>query len=123
MLFDRPLGRALSARSLGNLYAWLAGTISPAWLQAASPWVFMAIGICLAIGFFTRIASVAGAVFTFIGYFPSVNLGAFTVTQLINDSVIVLLCLFIIFFSGAGEYFGMDRFIHIHLGGKQKNLK
>ena len=117
-LFNPALGKTVSARSFGNLYAWLATPAAVAgqgnWVQPVAQWAFLIIGICLMLGLLTRLASIAGVVFVLLSYRPTVSFAAFNVAQFINDEVIVVICLLILIFSNAGAYLGLDTFIHFH---------
>ncbi len=123
-LFNPTLGKTVSARSFGNLYAWLATpTVASfgqnAWIQPVAQWAFLVIGICLMFGLLTRLASIGGIALALFSYLPTVSFTAFNVTQFINDEVIVVICLLIIIFSNAGAYLGLDNFIHIHPPAKK----
>jgi thiosulfate dehydrogenase [quinone] large subunit len=117
-LFNPTLGKTVSARSFGNLYAWLAAPAAAAgqngWIQPVAQWAFLIIGICLMLGLLTRLASIAGIVLALSSYLPTLSFAAFNVAQFINDEVIVVICLLIIIFSNAGAYLGLDTFIHFH---------
>jgi thiosulfate dehydrogenase [quinone] large subunit len=118
VLFNPILGRTVSTRSFGNLYAWLATPVTIAgqngWIQPVAQWAFLIIGICLMLGLLTRMASIAGIVLALLSYLPTLSFAAFNVTQFINDEVIIVICLLIIIFSNAGNYLGLDTFIHFH---------
>ena len=121
MLFNPGLGKEIRAHSFGDLYSWLAASNQTAWLQPVAQWAFLIIGICLIIGLLTRIASIAGIVLTLLSYLPTISYSALTLSQFISDEVIVIICLLILFVSGAGSYVGLDNFIHIH--PPKKNIK
>jgi thiosulfate dehydrogenase [quinone] large subunit len=122
-LFNPALGKTVSARSFGNLYAWLATPAAIAgqstWIQPVAQWAFLIIGICLMLGLLTRLASIAGIVLALFSYLPTLSFSAFNVAQFINDEVIVVICLLIIIFSNAGNYLGLDTFIHFHAPAKK----
>ncbi|MGD1003469.1 MAG: DoxX family protein [Minisyncoccia bacterium] len=118
VLFNPALGKTVSARSFGNLYSWLATPAAVAgqgnWIQAVAQWAFLIIGICLILGLLTRLASIVGIVLALFSYLPTVSFAAFNVAQFINDEVIIVICLLILIFSNAGNYLGLDTFIHFH---------
>ena len=122
-LFNPTLGRTVSAQSFGNLYAWLATPATVAgfgnWTPPVVQWAFLIIGICLILGLFTRLASIAGIALALLSYLPTVSFAAFNVAQFINDEVVVAICLLIIIFSNAGNYLGLDTFIHFHAPAKK----
>jgi len=115
VLFNPLLGTQIRARSFGDLYAWLAATPAASdWVHPFAQWAFLIIGICLMAGLLTRLASIAGIILALLSYLPTISYSALSVTQFINDEVIVVICLLILVFSDAGTYLGLDNFIHIH---------
>jgi thiosulfate dehydrogenase [quinone] large subunit len=114
VLFNPALGTQIRARSFGNLYSWLAVPAQGGWTHPFAQWAFLIIGACLMLGLLTRLASIAGIILTLFSYLPTVSYSALSVSQFINDEVIVVICLLIIVFSNAGSYLGLDNFIHIH---------
>jgi thiosulfate dehydrogenase [quinone] large subunit len=82
-------------------------------------WGLTLVGVCLILGLFTRIASVAGAGFIllfylcnppFIGYFYSIpSEGSYLI---INKNLVELCALAVIFFTGSGRFAGLDRIVH-----------
>ncbi len=124
-LFDHALGAEIRARSFGNLYSWLATAPAAAggngWLQPFAQWAFLIIGACLMLGLLTRLAAIVGIALTLMSYLPTISFAAFSVSQFINNEVIVIICLLILIVSGAGNYLGLDNFIHFH-GPKKKTV-
>ncbi len=125
-LFSPAIGKEVRAHSFGDLYAWLAaptvagvGQGGWVWLQPVAQWAFLVIGICLILGLFTRLSSIAGIVLILLSFLPTVSFAAFNALTFINDEVIVVICLLILIFANAGAYLGCDTFIHIH--GPRKN--
>jgi thiosulfate dehydrogenase (quinone) large subunit len=115
VLFSAAVGADIRAHSFGDLYSWLAAPAAAGdWVHPFTQWAFLVIGICLAIGLLTRIASIAGIVLVLLSYLPTVSYSAPSISQFISDEVIVIICLLIIVLSGAGTYLGLDSFIHIH---------
>lgn len=117
-LFNAPLAKDLSARSLGDLYAWLVA--GPWGLGTAIAWVFVIVGVCLAAGLLTRTASIAAIALTAISYWPHLANGTLGAATLANSEVIAAIGLLILIFSNAGAYLGLDTFLHIHLSAKHK---
>jgi len=115
VLFNHSLGTQIRAQSFGNLYSWLAApVVQGGWVQPVAQWAFLIIGICLIAGLLTRLASIAGIILTLLSYLPTVSYAALSVSQFINDEVIVVICLLILVFANAGSYLGLDTFIHFH---------
>lgn len=114
ILFDPLLGKAVGNRAFDGFYAWLANSSASAgWLHPFAQWAFLIIGVCLILGIATRFASIVGIVLVFLSYLPNVSYSALSLSQFINDEVIVIICLLILIFANAGSYFGIDKFIHI----------
>ena len=121
VLFNATLGTEIRAQSFGNLYSWLAAPAAAAdWVHPVAQWAFLIIGICLMLGLLTRLASIAGIILTLLSYLPTVSYTALSISQFINDEVIVVICLLIIVFSNAGAYLGLDNFIHFHAPAKKQ---
>ena len=121
VLFNPLLGPQIRAHSFGNLYSWLAtAPVAGDWVHPVAQWAFLIIGICLILGLLTRLVSIAGIILTLFSYLPTISYTALSISQFINDEVIVVLCLLIIVFSNAGNYLGCDTFIHIHPPKKAK---
>lgn len=82
-------------------------------------WGLTLVGLCLILGLFTRIASVAGAILIllfyfaappFIGYFYSLpSEGSYLV---VNKNLVELAALGVIFATRSGHFAGLDRIIH-----------
>ena len=121
VLFNSALGTQIRARSFGNLYSWLATSpVQGDWVHPVAQWAFLIIGICLVLGLLTRLASIAGIAVVLLSYLPTISYSTLSVSQFINDEVIVVICLLIIIFSSAGTYLGLDTLIHIHPPVKKK---
>jgi uncharacterized membrane protein YphA (DoxX/SURF4 family) len=113
-IFDPGMRHALNGRSLGDLSAWLATVPKTGALQTILAWVFLIVGICLILGFLTRLASIAGVVALAVpSLAPAMTLVGIAPVRFIGDNIIVILCLCIVMIARAGEYFGVDRFIHL----------
>ncbi len=119
VLFNPTLGKEFRGQTLNNLYAWLSAPAAAGWVHPFSQWALLIIGACLILGLATRIASLVGIVVLLFSFLPNISYTALTVEQFLNDEVIVIVCLLIIFLSNAGAYLGIDNFIHISLRHKQ----
>ena len=119
-LFNLGLVPTLGKRSLGGLYAWLGAPTNIAWLHPVARWTFLIAGICLIIGFATRLASLAAAAFILASYLPNLSLANLDISQLANNELIFGLCLILMIFSKAGSYLGLDKFFHFSLRSKNK---
>ncbi len=118
-LFNPALAKDLSARSLGDVYAWLAGN---PWngLGPLLAWVFVIAGICIAIGLLMRTAAAVAIVLTAISYWPHIPDSTLGFATLTNSEVLAVIALAVLIFANAGRYVGIDTFLHIHLANKHK---
>ncbi|HEX4104012.1 MAG TPA: DoxX family protein [Candidatus Paceibacterota bacterium] len=119
-LFDHGLGNELQARSFGDLYSWLTANVAanagaPGSLQTFFAWAFLVIGICLILGLVMRLMALAGIVLTLASFLPTFSYSPLSAFEFANGEIVLMLCLLILIFANAGEYFGIDKFLHFHL--------
>ena len=119
VLFNPALGKGVRMQSFDNLYSWLSAPTAGGWVQPFAQWAFLIIGICLILGLAVRLTSAIGAAVTLLSFLPNVNYTALNVAQFINDEVILILCLLILFLADAGTYLGLDNFIHVSFRKKR----
>ena len=119
VLFNHALGDDLTKRSFGDLYGWLNSPVNAGWIHSVAPWAFIIIGICLTIGFATRLAALLGITVVAASFLPTVNFTKLSASQAVNDQIIVLLSLLVIFFGKADRYFSLDRFFHFSFRHKR----
>jgi len=119
-MFNTALGKQLGTRSLTSLYTWIGSPVNTPLFQLFSQWAFLTIGACLIIGFLTRTMSVAGIALILVSFVPNVTLTTLNISQLINDEVLVIVCLLVLVFANAGTNLGIDNFIHIHFSSQHK---
>jgi thiosulfate dehydrogenase [quinone] large subunit len=82
-------------------------------------WGLTLVGVCLILGLFTRLASLAGIGFIllfylcnppFVGYFYSIPTeGSYLI---VNKNLVELCALVVIFATGSGRFAGLDRIVH-----------
>jgi thiosulfate dehydrogenase [quinone] large subunit len=82
-------------------------------------WGLTLVGVCLILGLFTRLASLAGIAFIllfylcnppFVGYFYSIPTeGSYLI---VNKNLVELCALVVIFATGSGRFAGLDRILH-----------
>jgi thiosulfate dehydrogenase (quinone) large subunit len=82
-------------------------------------WGLTLVGVCLILGLFTRLASLAGIAFVllfylcnppFVGYFYSIPTeGSYLV---VNKNLVELCALVVILVTGSGRFAGLDRILH-----------
>ncbi len=124
-LFNHQLGLVLKGRSVPGLYNWLGSlgaAASITWLHPFAEWAFLAIGALLVLGFLTRIASLAAIVLLLASYLPGLNIyySLSRIAQLINDELIIIICLLLLIAAKAGQYIGFDAFFHFSLRKKNR---
>jgi thiosulfate dehydrogenase [quinone] large subunit len=82
-------------------------------------WGLTIVGLCLILGLFTRLASLAGIGFVllfylaappFVGYFYSIpSEGSYLI---VNKTLVELSALVVILLTGSGRFAGLDRILH-----------
>jgi thiosulfate dehydrogenase [quinone] large subunit len=105
---------------LAESFKWL--TTRPDLLANAdliTMWGLTIVGVCLILGLFTRLASVAGIGFILlfylaapplIGYFYSIpSEGSYLI---INKNLVELAALVVVLLTGSGRFAGLDRIVH-----------
>src|SRR5512145_1606340 len=103
-----------------ELFRWLAS--QPNLLANAdliTMWGLTIVGVCLILGLFTRLASLAGIGFIllfylcnppFVGYFYSIPTeGSYLI---VNKNLVELCALVVILVTGSGRFAGLDRLLH-----------
>jgi thiosulfate dehydrogenase [quinone] large subunit len=101
-------------------FKWLAS--QPNLLENAdliTMWGLTLVGLCLILGLFTRLASLAGIAFImlfyfatppFVGYFYSLpSEGSYLI---INKNLVELCALLVVLATGSGRFAGLDRILH-----------
>jgi uncharacterized membrane protein YphA (DoxX/SURF4 family) len=83
-------------------------------IHTPTQWAFLVIGGCLVIGLLTRLSSIVGIVLILLSYLPTLNYSVLNVAQYVNNDAVLVICLLILIVSNAGNYIGLDSFIHIH---------
>lgn len=101
------------------LYAWLTAPSNMGWSTLVSQWAFFVIGVCLVVGFATRLMSLLGILLMGLIYTANIDLPITGVSPLINEQLIIVICFLILIVSKAGKYIGLDKFMHFSLRGKK----
>jgi uncharacterized membrane protein YphA (DoxX/SURF4 family) len=111
-LFGKPLAATLRAHSMSGLYGWLGAPTPIASVPATVfAWIFLGIGVLLAIGLFTRLAAIVGAVLVIASWLPGVSFAAWNPAQFVNDDIVIFFALLILILAHAGTYLGLDKFV------------
>ena len=101
------------------LYYWLSAPENIGSVTLFLKWAFLIIGVALAVGLFTRLMSGLAIAIVALIYAANIHLVTLTIPQVVNEQLIIILCLLVIIFSKAGKYLGLDKFINISLMGKK----
>jgi thiosulfate dehydrogenase [quinone] large subunit len=90
-------------------------------------WGLTLVGLCLILGLFTRLASLAGIAFIllfyfanppFVGYFYSLPTeGSYLI---VNKNLVELCALLVVLVSGSGRFAGLDRILHALFGRRPR---
>ncbi len=118
VLFDPSLSRSFRTESFNNLYSWLATPVAAGWVHPFAQWAFLIVGACLILGLAVRLASSVGIAVLLLSFLPNLSYATLGIEQFLNDEVIAILCLLILFLANAGTYIGLDNFIHISFRGR-----
>ncbi len=86
-------------------------------LNVAVTWLVTGVGVCLLLGLFTRLASLAGILFllSIIATQPPWVAGA--VTTVFYYQVVEIAAFFVLLASGAGRWGGLDHFLYAAASG------
>ena len=66
-------GYLMNAKTFSGLYTWFASADILPSINFVNEWGLLLIGLCLILGIFVRISSVAGAILMLLYYFPILN--------------------------------------------------
>ena len=100
--------------AMGNLYNWLAAPQHAGFISQSSQWALLVIGISLIVGFATRLLSLFAIFFLSISYI-SIHPLSGAIPRLVNDTMVLILCLLLFIFSRAGTYLGLDRVFRLSI--------
>lgn len=123
ILFKPSLAVGFRNNSFSNLYAWLAAPGPGAtWVHPFAQWAILIIGALLILGAATRLASLVGIGVILLNLLPGISYASLTVERFINDEVVIVLCLLILFIANAGRYLGIDGIVHISVKRRKKEV-
>lgn len=101
-----------SAKTFPELYSWLAGAQNIGWVNLLNEWGLTLVGVALILGIFVRWASWGGILLMAMYYLPALQFPyAGTTGFLVDNHVIFSLVFLLFFFSKAGQFWGLDRFL------------
>ena len=102
-----------------TLYAWLTMPQNIGWSALVSQWIFFIVGVCLVVGFATRLMAVIGVFLMGLLYAANIHVPVTGISPLVNEQLIIILCCLILIPSKAGSYIGLDKFMHFSLRHKK----
>ncbi len=105
-------GYLQGAQTFRGFYAWLASPANIGWVNFMNEWGLTLLGLSLFFGLLVRFSAPLGALIMALYYLPSLNFPY--VGQhyfLVDEHVIFILCLALLYFTRAGEYFGLDKYV------------
>lgn len=106
-------GYLQNAKTFTGLYQWFASANNIEWVNLLNEWGLTLIGVSLILGAFVRCASLGGILLMALYYlpvldFPYPNLHSY----LVDDHIIYLLVFVVLYTSRAGQYWGIDAWLH-----------
>ena len=102
----------------GDFFRWMISTDSGMWIiDFANEWGLTLIGLALILGIFTRIAAWGGVALLTLYYVAYPPFGGYSygapsegAYMLVNKNLIEIFALIILAMTGAGHYFGLDKY-------------
>lgn len=101
-----------NAKTFSGLYRWFASASNIGWVNFVNEWGFVVIGLALIFGLLTRWASLGGIIYMVLYYFPVLQfpyVGEHSF--LVDDHIIYITVLLILFTSNAGTFWGLDSWL------------
>ena len=111
-IFGESLPRTFDRESS---YLWTGGLEGVGSMAIFAKWAILIVGLCLVLGLLTRLSSIVGIFILGFMYANSLTLPIPRLSELDNPQLTVILCLFLFIFSQAGNYLGIDKFLHFSL--------
>jgi len=97
------------AQTFSGLFAWFASPQNIGWVNFLNEWGLVLVGAALLLGFGVRFASLCGITFMLLYYFPTLHFPyAGAHAYLVDEHVIVLVALLLLYTAKAGKYFGIS---------------
>lgn len=94
-----------------SLYAWFTKPDIFEWVHFLNSWGILVLGVCLIIGFSTRLASIFGIIAVTLYYIPLIGKFPFLTngSLFISEHIFYILILLALIFLNAGQYFGFGK--------------
>ncbi len=105
-------GYLKASKTLPGLYAWLASSQNIGWVNFLNEWGLTLIGLSLFFGLLVRFSAPLGALMMALYFLPILNFPYVGEHYfLVDDHIIFILGLALLYFGRAGEYLGLDKFL------------
>ncbi len=94
-----------------QFFSWLATPDILEWVNFLNSWGILVLGICLVIGFSTRIAASFGIIAMILYYIPTISKFPFLTngSLFISEHIFYILILISLIILNAGQYFGFGK--------------
>ena len=100
-----------NAQTFHTFFAWLAQPNILPFVNFLNEWGLTLLGVALILGVFVRVASLASFVLMVLYYLPILNFPhAGDHSFIVDEHVIYMLVLLLLYYFNAGRYFGLDKF-------------
>ncbi len=105
-------GYLKGAQTLSGFFAWLASPQNIGWINFLNEWGLTLLGLSLLTGLLVRYAASLGALLMILYYLPTLHFPYVgTLYYLVDEHIVFILCLAILYFARAGEYYGLDKIV------------
>lgn len=104
------VGYLKNAQNLTPFYQFLASTQNIGWVNFLNEWGLTLVGISLILGVFIKLSSVSGIFIMILYYIPILHfpyVGKNPASFLVDEHIILIAGLLIVFFFEAGKYFSL----------------
>ncbi len=103
-------GYLMNAKTFSGLYTWFASADILPSINFVNEWGLLLIGLCLILGIFVRISSVAGAILMLLYYFPILN-GWYPNPHsfIVDEHIIYFFALLTLAAFRAGRIYGLEK--------------
>jgi len=101
-----------SAKTFPGLFQWFASAGNLGWINFVNEWGLTLIGLALLAGLLVRWASLGGILLMILYYLPILQFPyAGEHSFLVDEHIIYMTALFVLFASNAGTFWGLDSFL------------
>ncbi len=105
-------GYLKASKTLPGLYAWLAAPQNIGWVNFLNEWGLTLLGLSLFFGILVRFSAPLAALMMALYFLPILNFPYVGEHYfLVDDHIVFILGLALLYFGRAGEYLGLDKFL------------